>query len=90
MTVDRYTKAVLTVIAVCLAVLTVQSLFRISAANAQSNRQIEISGTVDVNIAKIAGTEVKTATLGGAKGALPITNGVDIIGSELPIQVKSK
>jgi len=83
MRVDGYTKVVLTVIAACLLVLTARSLFRVEPAHAQYGR------TVDVNISKVGGEAIQTAVVGGAKGALPVTTGVSITGSAVPLVVKT-
>ena len=80
---DMYTKFVLTIIALSLLVLAVRSTF-------ESPKAYAAGRPVDVNIVEIAGKDVKTKSYGGVEGALPVTNGADILGIVAPLVCTSR
>jgi len=64
---DKYSKIVVTIIAVCLVLLNVQLMFGPSMVKpAQAQR---IGGTVDVNIVEVAGTPMRIGPYGFGKYA---------------------
>jgi hypothetical protein len=83
MRLDMYTKSVLTIIAISLLMLAVRATFESPKAYASGR-------PVDVNIVQIAGKDIKTKSYGNVDGALPITNGLDIIGNAVPLVCASR
>jgi len=73
----NYLNGVLTVIAVCLVIITLSVLKLIPAANASPinkatvNLPVNADGTINVNITAVAGQEIKKKDGIGALGSLP-------------------
>jgi biopolymer transport protein ExbD len=73
----NYLNGVLTVIAVCLVIITLSVLKLIPAANANPNNRATINlpvnadGTINVNINAVAGQEIKKKEGISASGSIP-------------------
>jgi len=69
--VDRYTKAMLTIIAACLLYLCVRTTFSVSDVHAavQANK-----GMVDVNIVRVGGFDFTNSTFGRPSVPVRVTN----------------